>query len=147
MGNYYILPIMIKDHEKIEQLLNTLEKDMDKDFKTMKKSFHNFEWELEKHIFIEEKAIFTYYSPTDTSYGYKMLPLVTKQHNYILNMLNNWRKDIVKNHFISNITELKEFIIKHKEYEEKELYPKLDESVDENEKKHIIDKIGQIIEK
>ena len=147
MGKHDVLPIMIKDHSKIERLLDILEEDMDKDFKTMKKSFHHFEWELEKHLFVEEKAIFTNYTPEDAVEGYKMLPVITEQHNFILNTLNNWRNEVVKNHYITNISELKEFLVRHREYEENELYPKLDQSLDETQKKHIIDKIEQILEK
>ena len=80
---------MIKDHSKIEKLINNLEEKTKEDFESMVKAFNKFEWELEKHIFIEEKAIFTSYNPKDVIEGYKMLPELTKQHNYIINTLNN----------------------------------------------------------
>ena len=111
----------------------------------MSKSFNKFEWELEKHIFIEEKAIFTSYKPDNVSEGYKMLPELTNQHNFILNTINNWRDYIRKKRNITNIYGFKEFLIKHKNYEEKEVYPKLDQALSENEKKHIIEKINEII--
>lgn len=53
-----ILNLMVKDHRKIEDLLNNLEEKNNEDFDPMQKAFNKFEWELEKHIFTEEKAIF-----------------------------------------------------------------------------------------
>jgi len=141
-----ILSRMLKDHSKIEELLDDLEEEVRKGYSNMKKSFSRFEWELEKHIFVEERAIFTEYFPKDVTEGYKMLPVVTKDHNFILNKINNWRNDILNKRNITDISELKDFLIKHREYEETELYPKLDQALDEEQKKHIIDRIEQIVE-
>jgi hemerythrin superfamily protein len=138
-GNTSILALMINDHCKIEDLVDNLEKKSKDDFDSMKKVFNNFEWELEKHIFIEEKAIFTS--------GYKMLPKLTNQHNYLLNILNNWRKDIQNKRMITNVYSFKEFLINHKNFEEEQVYPKLDEALPEEEKEHIVAKINQIVQK
>ena len=140
-----ISSLMIKDHCKIEELINDLEEKNKIDFDSMSKSFNKFEWELEKHIFIEEKAIFTSYNPDNVVEGFRMLPELTKQHNFILNTLNNWRDDLRKKRNLKNVYGLKEFLIKHKSYEEKELYPKLDEALSEREKKHIVSKINELI--
>jgi len=145
-GKNDILPRMVKDYYKIEELLDELEEELKKGYPNMKRSFSRFEWELEKHIFVEERAVFTEYSPKDITEGYKMLPVVTKHHNFILNKLNNWREDVQNRRNITDISELKDFLIKHREYEETELYPKLDQALDEEQKKHIIDRIEQIVE-
>lgn len=142
-----ILKLMIRDHCKIEKLINDLEKNTKVNFESMKKSFYEFEWELEKHIFTEEKAIFTSYNPEDVSEGYKMLPEITKQHNFIINTLNNWRDDIRKRRMIRDVYSFKEFIIRHKDFEEEKVYPKLDESLPEDEKRHIVAKINEISQK
>ena len=142
-----ILELMIKDHRKIENLINDLEEKTKQDFDSMSKSFNKFEWELEKHIFTEEKAIFTSYNPEDVTEGYKMLPELTKQHNFIINTLNNWREDIRKKRIISDVFSFKEFIIKHKNFEEEKVYPKLDEAVSEDEKRKIVAKINEIVQK
>jgi hemerythrin superfamily protein len=140
-----ITGLMIKDHCKIEKLLEDLETCIDKDKPIMNKSFYKFEWGLEKHIFTEEKAIFTLYNPEDVTEGYKMLPALTQQHNVILNKLNNMRTDVRNNKKIRELYEFKEFLIKHKTFEEREVYPKLDESLDEKQKKLIVDRISQLI--
>ncbi len=140
-----ILALMVKDHCKIEELINILEKNIEKDAPTVAESFNKFEWNLEKHIFIEEKAIFTSYNPEDIIEGYKMLPELTKQHNILLNKLDLMRKDVRKKRGISYITEFKEFLLSHKNFEEKNVYPKLNESLDDQQKRLIIEKINEII--
>ena len=144
-GETSILKLMIIDHCNIEELIKKLEETTKEDFESMAKVFNKFEWELEKHIFTEEKAIFTSYNPEDVIEGYKMLPELTKQHNYILNTLNNWRDDIRKKRTLSDIYSFKEFIIKHKDFEEEKVYPQLDEGLSEEEKRKIIAKINEIM--
>ncbi len=139
-----IVPLMVKDHRKIEQLLDNFEASIDKDYKTMAKAFNDFEWHLEKHIFVEEKAIYTQYSPEDVASGYKMLPALTKQHNYIVNQLAIWRKDVRNKRNITDFNNLKEFIIRHKNFEEKDVYPLLDQVLDEEQKTQILQKINEI---
>lgn len=140
-----ILALMVKDHCKIEKLLDELELNADKEYPVMIKSFNKFEWELEKHIFIEEKAIFTSYNPEDVVDGYRMLPELTKQHNVLLNRLENMRKDIRNKKKLQDVYGFKDFLIKHKNFEEKSVYPRVDQSLDEGEKKKIVEKISEII--
>jgi hemerythrin-like domain-containing protein len=140
-----ILKLMVRDHCKIEELINKLEEKTKEDFESMAKAFNKFEWELEKHIFTEEKAIFTSYNPEDVIEGYKMLPELTKQHNFIVNTLNNWRDDIRKKRTLSDVYSFKEFVIRHKDFEEEKVYPQLDEGLNEEQKRKIIAKINEIM--
>jgi len=142
-----LLSLMIKDHCKIEELIDDLEQKSKQDFSSMVKAFNKFEWELEKHIFTEEKAIFTDYKPDDVSKGYKMLPELTDHHNYIINTLKTWRDDIKNHRTLKDIYSFKEFLIKHKNFEEEKVYPKLDETLKEDQKRKIISKINEIIQK
>ena len=144
-GETSILKLMTRDHYKIEGLITKLEEAIKEDFESMAKAFNKFEWELEKHIFTEEKAIFTSYNPENVIEGYKMLPELTKQHNYIINTLNNWRDDIRKKRTLSDLSSLKEFIIKHKDFEEQKVYPRLDEGLNEEQKRKIVAKINEIM--
>ena len=139
-----ILPRMIKDHCKIEELLDEFEKESKKDHASMRKAFNIFEWELEKHIFVEEKVIFTNYNPKDVTEGYRMLPELTKQHNYILNQLSNWRREIVNKKKIDDFFKFKKVLVNHKIFEENEVYPRLDQSLNESDKKLIIDRLNEI---
>jgi len=142
---YEILPLMIRDHCKIENLLDKLEESTQIDFEEMKKAFYKLEWNLEKHIFLEEKVVFTMYSPDEVSEGYKMLPKLTEQHNYILNTLENWRSEIRHKRILKEIYKLKEYLVKHKEFEEMEFYPKLDENLKLDQKILMHDRLTEII--
>jgi len=140
-----ILSLMVKDHCKIEKLLDEFESNADKDHTSAFNSFNKLEWELEKHIFIEEKAIFTAYSPKDVVEGYAMLPELTKQHNVLLNKLSNMRRDVHRQTKPTDLYGFKEFLIKHRTFEEQEVYPKMDKNLDAENKKIIFDKINEII--
>ena len=144
MSDNNIIPRMINDHNIIEKLMDDFERDIDKDYELMKKSFTKFEWKLEKHIFTEEKVIFTNYTPEDVTEGYQMLPELTKQHNFILNQLSNWRKDLVNKNKINGFYKFKKILINHKIFEENEVYPKLDQSLADSDKKLIIDRLNEI---
>jgi hemerythrin-like domain-containing protein len=140
-----ISSLMIKDHCKIEELLKIFEEKSKDDFEQTKKAFDKFEWELEKHIFIEEKAIFSSYNPDDLVEGFKMLPELTKEHNFIINFLNNWRHDIRKKRIITNISTFKEYLYRHRDFEEEKVYPNLDEFLSNDDKKIIVAKINEIV--
>lgn len=142
--NLSILSLMKNDHDYIETLIENLSKSIDGSFDEMRKAFEKFEWKIEKHLFTEEKAVFIFYEPIDTSEGYKMLPVIMKQHNYILNEVNVMRKDISNGIAPDALENLKSFLEKHKNYEERELYPRLDESLSVDQKKIMIDRINEI---
>ena len=85
--NTNVVKLMVKHHCKIEKLLENFEANIDSDYESLLKTFSDFEWELEKHIFIEERVIYTQYNPDDIAGGYKMLPKLTTQHNFIINKI------------------------------------------------------------
>ena len=144
MDKNEILSRMIDDHNEIEKLMDDFENNIDKEYELLKKSFTKFEWKLEKHIFVEEKIIFTTYTPEDVTEGYKMLPELTKQHNYILNQLSLWRKELVEKKTIEGFFKFKKILINHKIFEENEVYPRLDKSLNDSDKKLIFDRLNEI---
>lgn len=135
---------MTKDHGKIVKLLLDVERSLGMELVSTMKVFDTFEWELEKHIFLEEKAIFTSYNPKNVREGYKMVPELVAQHNDLLNKLRVMRKDLMWQrpcHF----EEFKEVLMAHKTFEEASLYPKLDQELDTSQKDEIIRKIREIV--
>lgn len=144
MKSTAILDLMMKDHGKIVKLLLDVEKSIGMELISTMKVFDTFEWELEKHIFIEEKAIFTSYKPTNIMEGYKMVPELIQQHNDILNRLRMMRKNLMWQRPI-DYNDFKELILAHKTFEEASLYPKLDQELDVSQKEEIMKKIREII--
>ena len=59
MNDISILNLMIKDHNSLMQNLKDIEENVNKDKSYITRSFNNFKWNLEKHFFVEERAIFT----------------------------------------------------------------------------------------
>jgi hemerythrin superfamily protein len=144
MKSTAILDLMMKDHGKIVTLLLDVEKSIGMELISTMKVFDTFEWELEKHIFIEEKAVFSSYKPTNIVEGYKMVPELIQQHNDILNRLRAMRKNLMWQRPI-DYDEFKELIMAHKTFEEVSLYPKLDQELDASQKEEIMKKIREII--
>jgi len=144
MKSTSILELMIADHSKILKLLHDVEKSSGMELVSVMKVFDTFEWELEKHIFTEEKAIFTSYSPTNIVEGYKMVPELIQQHNDILNRVRVMRKDLLWNRPMQ-YDEFKDRIVAHKTFEEVSLYPKLDQELTDQQKQEIITKIREIV--
>jgi iron-sulfur cluster repair protein YtfE (RIC family) len=144
MKSTSILELMTMDHTRLLKLLRDVEKSIGMEFVSVMKVFDTFEWELEKHIFTEEKAIFTSYNPTNVLEGYKMVPELIKQHNDILNRMRVMRKDLLWNKPVK-YDEFKEFLMAHKTFEEESLYPKLDQELTVPQKEDIIKKIREIV--
>jgi iron-sulfur cluster repair protein YtfE (RIC family) len=138
-----ILQLMTADHTKILKLLQDVEKSIGIELVSLMKVFDTFEWELEKHIFTEEKAIFSSYNPKNIAEGYKMVPELIQQHNELLNKVRIMRKDLMWKKPVK-FHEFKEFIMAHKNFEEASLYPKLDQELSDAQKNEIILKIQQI---
>jgi hemerythrin superfamily protein len=139
-----ILDLMVKDHAKILKLLNAVEASIRKDFSSLIKSFNTFEWNLEKHIFLEERAIFISYHDPKNIEGYTMVPKFLEEHIVILDKLSGIRKDILRRGPL-DLSQFKILLMNHKNSEEKSLYPKLDEELDEIKKEYIIERINEII--
>ena len=144
MPKQSILALMKADHHTIESLIDNLEKVLEDSYDTMRNEFERFQWKLEKHLFVEEKAIFTFYEPEDTVQGFQMLPTLMTQHNYILNELNKMRKDVLNRKTPLGLEELKLFLEKHRNYEERDVYPKLEEALSNDQKKQVIERIKEI---
>lgn len=138
-----ISKVMARDHDKIVKLLNDFSKCIDLDKQILKKAFETFNWELEKHIFTEEKVVFTSYRSEDYEEGYKMVPQLMKEHDIIYNKLKEMRKCINSDESC-DFKEFKIILLKHKDFEEKDVYPILDQELDETTKKMIIDHIDEI---
>ena len=135
-----IIGLMLKDHEKIVDYLNKVEEEGHPDIE----AFLKFEWHLKKHIFIEEKAIFISYQPSDDSEEERIFNKLSKEHTVIMDLLDK----ILEESFPrgnANFNKLKRLLAVHKKFEENEVYPKLEEKLNEKNKRDIIEKITEII--
>jgi hypothetical protein len=136
-----ILSLMVKDHKRIIRLIDEIEKKGHFDIDL----FSKFKWQMEKHIFTEEKAIFTSYNLVkeydDESKAFEQL---TKEHNIILGLIDRILKDELPTGNIS-FNKLKKMLNKHRSFEEEKIYPKLDLNLSNKDKNEITKKIKDMI--
>ena len=144
MKSTILTDLMVRDHGKIVKMLHDVEKSIGMELVSTMKVFDTFEWELEKHIFIEEKAIFTSYNPKNVTEGYRMVPQLIQQHNELLNKLQVMRKDLQWQRPV-RFEEFRELLLTHKTFEEVSLYPKLDLELSVAQNEDIMKKIREIL--
>ena len=138
--NINITKIMIQDHSKIAELLfkfNEIEKI---NHLAREVAFDLFKWELEKHFFTEDRAIFLYYQPKD-EFDKKEIQALHDEHAVILKKFDELEKSI-KSKKNLNIEDFGKLLHKHRKHEDAIIYPKLDQYLDEKVKKIIINRIN-----
>jgi len=154
MKTIAILDLMVKDHNRLMAYLKDVENNLGRDFVSLSKSFNTFQWNLEKHFFAEERAIFAASNPNESDIEYNYFSgLMDQQYNYfsdlmgqhteILKKIKSLRKKLQKREPF-DLNELKKLLVKHKTFEEKSIYPVIDQEIDESEKRFIIDRIKDI---
>lgn len=144
MRSTAIAELMIKDHLKIMKYLKDVEKNFGRDFGFISNSFNIFQWTLEKHFFVEERAIFTSYNPNYIDEIYNFFLVLSKQHTLILEEIEFLRKKLQKREPF-DLNKLKKLLVEHKDFEEKKVYPVLDLKIDAGEKRFIIERINDVI--
>ena len=135
----------MKNHHKIiDALFERFENEVGGEPEEVVEVFERFKWELQKHIFLEEKAIFSFCQKCYVGEN-KVTDIaadMVKSHDEILEKLNDLEnKLILENDF--EISELKDLLLEHEEEEENDLYPVLDERLDSLHKKIVIKKIKE----
>jgi len=138
-----ILKTMDKDHVMIKEVLIDFEKEENKNFEKSKHVFSRFKWMLEKHFFIEEKAIFNFYiieSPEEND----NLMRILKEHREILGLIEE-AEELLFDQKKLEIEELKHYILAHAKFEDEVFYPNLDEILTEEQKQEMISRIKDII--
>ncbi len=138
-----ILDLMVKDHNRLFEYLKDVENNLGSDFGFLSNSFNTFQWNLEKHFFVEERAIFISYNPDEPDKQYDFFSDLMDQHAEILGIIESLRKKLQKREPL-DLNELKKVLVKHKTFEEKNIYPVIDQEIAEGEKRFIIDRIQDI---
>ena len=143
MESNKLLDILIKDHNRLIKYLKDVKDNLKSDFEVLLKSFNTFEWNLEKHFFVEERAVFTSYNPDFIEDGHELFTSLSKQHTKILVKVETLRKRLRSDRSIE-VSDLEDMLLKHKTYEEKYVYPVLDVEISEGEKRYMIERINDI---
>jgi hemerythrin superfamily protein len=144
MRSNSILDVMVKDHTRLLKYLQDVKNNLTHDPKVLSKSFTIFQWNLEKHFFVEERAIFTSYDPENIDDGYQLFSDLSKQHTVILENVESLRKNL-RSAKPKDVSDLKTTLLNHKNFEEKHVYPILDVQINEREKQLMIERINDVL--
>lgn len=142
MDKNKILDIMVAEHALIESLFVAYKDEVIQNPERANIFFAELVWEVKKHFFVEEQAIFNLLPWKDQEIS-EMVKFLKQDHFVIINILE---KVLQKKESLSEV-EKDGFTLlmkNHLEVEEKKLYPLLDEKLNTEEKKHIIARINQV---
>lgn len=130
--------LLIKEHGKLILYLVKFSKEENKE--KAKQFFENFKWTLQKHFFVEEKAIFDFYEKIKGDKVNDIFDLMG-EHGDLLDLMKFIEEDFSE----KRIEELKKLLIKHHTFEDEVFYPKLDRDLTEDQKKELIEKIKEVV--
>ena len=135
-----LMKSMVQEHELIETLLDNFERQHNKNPSAAKKTFRAFVWNLEKHIFLEEKLFYSVYSVWNENIG--DIFEVLRDHGDILLLV----KKIQNSDFSEeDLSTLKNLIKDHFITEEMVIYPKLERELDEEQRTFFLERSNDIL--
>lgn len=130
--------LLMKEHGNLLSYLVKLSKEEDEE--KLKEFYDNFKWTLQKHFFVEEKAIFSFYEKIKGEEVHEIFELM-REHGDLLDLMKIVGEDFSK----ERIEELKDLLIKHQRFEDEVFYPKLDNDLNEEQKRELVEKIKEVI--
>lgn len=133
--------LMFKDHKKIDTLLQELENHIKQ--RTASMFFNKFKWNIERHFFIEEKAIFDLSSKIKGEETEELFNLLS-EHVKILALINKIDEELKENPE-PDISDVKVMLLSHANFENEVFYPKLDDDLTPEQKSIIIEKIKEML--
>ena len=102
--------LMDSEHERIDSLLKKFEEILQNDLEDAKKIFKHFKWVLEKHFFMEEKAIFKISQEIMNEEISEIFKLM-QEHGSILEVIRSIERDLRIGRK-PNVLRLKEILLK-----------------------------------
>lgn len=135
-----LLKVLLQEHEVIEYLLSDFESFYDKDVLKAKKILNLFVWNLEKHIFLEEKMLYSIYSVWNGNIG-GMFEILGDHGDIMIFIKKIKSSDFEK----SDIFSLRELLENHFALEETVLYPRLEKVLNFEQKRFFIERAQEII--
>lgn len=142
MAGDTILNLMVSHHALLEVLfVSFLDEAKDKS-KTAEVSLSELTWEMQKHFFAEENAIFNF-PPLKIIGVWEIIKQLEKEHAIMLEQLKGFSENLnnIKDEDVNKFHALME---SHRKIEELNLYPRLDSGLQEDQKRKIISRISEI---
>ena len=142
MAEDTILGLMVSHHALIEVLFSLFKNEAAAKSSKAADSLSDLTWEVKKHFFIEESAIFDFL-PVKTMDLFKTVNHLKEEHTDMLSSLKNFSDNLagIKDYEFESFHTLLE---EHRETEEKILYPRLDKEMEDDQKRQIIHRINEV---
>ncbi|MCK9595726.1 hemerythrin domain-containing protein [Candidatus Pacearchaeota archaeon] len=137
-----ITAIMLKHHAIVNRSLSDFETISEKNSIDAKESFDIFKWNLEKHMAVEEKKVFSV-ADKNNKKELKELKNLLKDHEDLRAIVSNIYEDVIQRKK-PNVKILQELLSAHEAREVESFYPKLDERLSEEEKKEIAEEVKNV---
>ena len=141
-----ITELMISNHNRLGELFNDFKSVKHKDKKKTKELFNRFKEELITHFITEEKVIKNVLGKKKEKLFCNILPVASSlnlEHKKMLAQLEKISDSIKDNEEKINTSEFHLMLKRHKNIEERLLYPELDRLLGKKERCYILDKIGK----
>ena len=137
-----ILNLMIGHHALLEVLFETFEAEAKSKGGRAEATLSELTWEMKKHFFAEEGAIFDF-PPLKIMNVWPVVEHLKKEHIVMLEMLQNI-SDNLENLTESEIEDFHKLLESHRKIEELNLYPKIDKELAPEQKSQIIARVNQM---
>jgi hemerythrin-like domain-containing protein len=132
--------IFINDHEDIRRLFDEFKR-----FQAIQSQdlelFKKIRWTFEKHVFYEEKSLFSWCEFKQTV-DEKFVSTLLKDHDKLIELMKQMEKEI-EGSVIVNINEIIGEIDMHIDFEEEFFYEKLDSSLTQKQRSQIKEGLAQ----
>lgn len=142
MAPKLISEVMRAEHKRLGTMLMNIISLIEKKSPDVNKKFIEFKWNVEKHFFVEEKAIFEAYSDK-VDVGTREVSLIA-EHRLMTSMLRDYDKLLSKGK-MPDFSEFKKIILHHQQIEDDFFYTGLENNLNEDEKVEILEKTAEII--
>jgi len=137
-----ITGLMIRHHVALDMMLKLFQERGEMNQTASENLLSDFKWELEKHIFAEERVVFKLCKTTDSE-DCKIAAHLSEEHKEMLKLVDKINKDL-KTGSNADASGLQKLLIGHRKIEEKDLYPKLDVTLNEKQKELTIQRVNEV---
>ena len=142
MAENSILSLMVTQHALLEVLFLAAKDEVKNNPERAKSFLSEFSWEIKKHFFVEEGAIFVF-SPEQDPEISETIKRLKYEHILMLDKLGKMQ-DNLSSASDKDLEDFSELLVHHREEEEKTLYPALDQKLSGRQKELIASHINEI---
>ena len=140
-----VMKLMDAEHEKLEIIFSEFQNLLKKDKEKAKIYFSQFKWNVEKHFFLEEKAIFKLYESIENQEVSDMFKLM-EEHGQIIEVINVIEENLNLGAINEEkILKLKTLLKEHQDFEDEVFYPKLDKILSDEQKQMIAERSQELL--